>query len=315
MRSLGVLDFSMVHPWAILPDMLDVIAGLIARRVAGEAVDPAVIAAVVARRKAEPLPQAGDAAIIPVYGVLVPRGDQFTESSGATSFDSLRGQLRQAAQTTAIKTIVFDVDSPGGNVAGATEFAAEMTRARKIKPIVVQANYLMASAAYWPFASATEIVAAPSARVGSLGVCTMHESIGAALEKAGVQRQYLSAGVGKVAANELGPLDEAARARIQTLIDETYGRMVADVVKGRGGTLTEARVRDDWQAHVYSADAALALGMIDRIGTLDETIARVQGGAEAGAWPPPAPMPAPVAAAVSRADVLAYQRALLELDL
>jgi len=39
--------------------------------------------------------------------------------------------------------------------------------------------------------------------------------------------------------------------------------------------MTADRVRKDWKAHVYGAADAKAIGMIDRIGTLDDTLARI----------------------------------------
>jgi ClpP class serine protease len=79
-----------------------------------------------------------------------------SEVSGGTTFEALTKQLQAAVADPDVKTIVFDVDSPGGNVAGASEFAREVLRARATKPIIVQAHHLLASAAYWPMAGATE---------------------------------------------------------------------------------------------------------------------------------------------------------------
>jgi len=160
-----------------------------------------------------------------------------------------------------------------------TEFAREVMAARTKKAVIAQIQYLGASAAYAVASAATEILAAPSAMVGSVGVYGAHDDVTEALAKLGVKRTYISAGKGKTDMID-GPLGDEAKARTQAVIDGVYGRMVGDVVKGRGKGMTTDRVRNEWQAHVYPATEALALGMIDGIATLDETLERVTGGAQ-----------------------------------
>lgn len=270
-----VLSFALEHPWAVTRPMLRVIADIIGGRVSGLHASDDEIAAALVNRKNLPQPTGGAVAVIPVYGVIAPRLNLMSDLSGGTTFETLSGQLRAAMANKAVKTIVLDMDSPGGNVAGATEFAREVMAARTKKPIIAQAQYLMASAAYWIGAAATEIVAAPSAKIGSIGVYTAHDDISAALDKLGVKRTYLSAGKGKTDGNETEPLSDEAKGRIQALIDDFYGRFVGDIVKGRGKGLTAATVRNDWQAHLYGSAEALSLGMIDSIATLEDTLARL----------------------------------------
>lgn len=270
-----VLAFVLSHPWNCMPEMLSVIAGILARRIAGADVDHAEIEAALVNRKNLPQPRAGSIAIIPVYGVLAPRMNMFSEMSGGTSYDKLTSQIREAAGNKAVKTIVLDVDSPGGSVAGNAEFALEVMKTRAKKPVIAVAQYLMGSAAYHLGAAATEVVAAPSARVGAIGTYGIHDDLSKAMADFGVKRTYISAGEGKVDGNETEPLTDSARARMQSAVDEAYGQFVGNVVKGRGAGMTAERVRKEWKAHVYGATEAKALGMIDTIATLDETVARI----------------------------------------
>lgn len=269
-----VLAFALDHPWALTATMRAIVAGILAMRIAGaEDADPATMAALV-NRKNLPQPTRGGVAVIPFYGVVAPRMNLFSEMSGGTTFDALTSQLQQAVANDAIKTIVFDCDSPGGNVAGATEFAAEVLKARAVKPIIAQAQHLMASAAFWPLACATQIVASPSAMVGSLGVFMLHNDISEALAQMGIKRSVISAGKFKAEGADGGPLTPEALAHIQALVDDTYGRMVADVATGRG--VKPSAIRGGYgEGRLITAVQALDLGMIDRIATLDETIARV----------------------------------------
>ena len=325
-----VLSFALDHPWAITRPMLSVIAGILARRVAGEETDQTVLAAALVNRKNLPQPVQGSVGIIPVYGVLSPRMTMMSEMSGGTTYEKLSGQLREAMSNKAIKTVVLDIDSPGGSVAGVSEFAREVMKARTRKPIIAQVQYTGASAAYWIAAAATKIVAAPSAQVGSIGVLAMHDDMTEALAKLGVKRQIFSAGKHKGEGFMGSALTEEAIAHITASVDEAYARFVGDVVKGRGQGMAGEKVRNDWKALVYGADEALAIGMIDEIATLDDTLARLlnessadpksrasldaQQAAHSSSTPDTAQEPLP-ATAQDRASDADLEHALFEMNL
>ena len=279
MKYEHVLGFALEHPWAITPSMRALIAGILARRIAGQEADPLELAALV-NRKNLPQPKRGGVAVIPIYGTIAPRMNMLSEMSGGTTFETLTAQLEDAMANADVRTIVFDVDSPGGNVAGATEFARAVLKARVTKPIIAQANHLMASAAYWPMACATEIVATPSAMVGSIGVYHMHEDVSEALAKLGVKRTIISAGKYKAEGADGGPLTEEALAHVKGLADAAYNQFTEDISKGRGVKVD--KVRNGYgEGRVISAADALAQGMVDRIATLSETLARVTATAPA----------------------------------
>lgn len=271
-----LVAFALEHPWAITPPMRAVVADILARRLAGVDADEAVIAAALEARATREVavPTGGTVAVIPLAGVIAPRMNLFSETSGGTTFEALTRQLQGAVADPNVKSIVFDVDSPGGNVAGASEFAREVLRARTIKPVIAQAQHLLASAAYWGMAGATEIVASPSALVGSIGVYTLHDDISALLGELGIKREVFSAGKYKAEGADGGPLSDDAKAHVQSLVDGAYGRFVGDVAKGRG--IKPADVRSGYgEGRTLGADQALAAGLIDRIATLQETLARV----------------------------------------
>jgi signal peptide peptidase SppA len=280
-----LLSFVIEHPWNLTPAMLTVVAEIIARRVAEGHTDPDEIAAAVSNRRDTPQPRRGNVAVIPVHGVLGPRMNTFSQMSGGTSYQKLTEDIRAAASDPGIATIVLDIDSPGGSVAGNAELAAEIMQARTKKPIIAQAEYTMASAAYQIAAAATEISAAPSARIGSIGTYSIHDDLSSALAHRGIKRTFISAGEGKVDGHDAGPLSDGAHARMKKAVDDAYSTFVTNVVHGRGPKITAEMVRNDWKAHVYSAADAKALGMIDRVATLDQTLSRLLTPADAGVQP------------------------------
>lgn len=270
-----VLAFALEHPWNLTPTMLEVVASILARRVAGEEVDRSEIEAALVNRKNLPQPRQGSVAVIPVYGVLAPRMNLFSEMSGGTTYDQLSQQLRAAMGDKTVKQILFDIDSPGGSVAGNAEFAHEVMKARAKKPIIAQVQYTGASAAYQIASAATEIVAAPSAVVGSIGTFSIHDDLSEAMKKHGIKRTFISAGEGKVDGNPMEPLGDEPRGRMQARVNAAYDTFVGNVTRGRGQGVSPEKVRGEWKAHVYGAAEAKSIGMIDRVATLDETFARL----------------------------------------
>lgn len=274
LRFAHVLSFCIEHPWAITRPWLHTIVGIVSRRAAGGSADPHEIEAALANRKELPQPKRGSVAVIPIYGVIMPRANLMSQMSGGTTYDVLTSQLREAIAAPGISTIVLDIDSPGGSVAGATEFAREVMKARTTKPIVAVANFTMASAAYWAAAGATEIVASPSASVGSIGVLSMHEDLSQALEREGIKQTFITSSKYKAEANPAQPLSDDARAHLQARVDEADGLFVADIAAGRG--IKVAQVRKDFgQGRMFSAQEAVDAGMVDKIATLDDTLARL----------------------------------------
>jgi ClpP class serine protease len=172
-------------------------------------------------------------------------------------------------------------------------------------------------------AGATEIVGSVSSLVGSIGVIGIHDDLTDARAKLGIKREILSAGKYKADAVGGMPLSESARAHSQHLIDSYYDRMVGDIAKGRG--VSAAAVRAGYgEGRVLNVEDALAAGLIDRIETFDDTLARVTQPATAGrvrvaATAPPAITEDPASSQDSRvasagAQFAAYERRVLDLQ-
>lgn len=263
-------------PWALELTKYQAIADLIRLRASGGQVDAETVAAIVGAARQPAARTQGAVAVIPVYGVISPRASLLTESSGGTSAQAVGHAIDQATADPSVASIVLEFDSPGGNVTGVTELAAKIRRATATKPVVAHVNAMAASAGYWLASQATEVVSTPSGLVGSIGVYTEHMDVSRSLEAAGVTPTIISAGEFKVEGNPYAPLSDEARAAMQRMVDEVYGSFVADVARGRG--VSPAVVRSDYgRGRVVSAKEALRAGMVDRIATLEETIAQVAG--------------------------------------
>ncbi|MDP3909656.1 MAG: S49 family peptidase [Gemmatimonadales bacterium] len=265
------------QPWALMPEKLHAIADLIRLRAAGGHVSAEEIAAVVgAARQPAPRQSGGMVAVIPVYGVISPRATLMTESSGGTPAELVGRALDAALADPAVGSILMEFDSPGGSVVGMTELAAKIRATNATKPVTAHVNALAASAAYWLASQAGEVVVTPSGMVGSIGVFTEHADLSRALDAEGITPTLISAGKYKVEASPYEPLSADARAALQKMVDDVYGMFVADVAKGR--RVSASAVRSGFgEGRVVSAKDAGVLGMVDRIASFDDTLARLAG--------------------------------------
>lgn len=265
------------HPWAVIPETLDIVLEVIERRIFGVdlSAEEKASAVAAARRVQAPASAPGSIAVIPVFGVLANRMHMFANvSQEGTSTEGLTLALRQAAADPSVAAIVLDVDSPGGSVFGVQELADAVTAARERKPVVAVANSLAASAAYWVASQADELVVAPGGQVGSIGVLAVHDDVSKAAELAGVRRTYVTAGKYKAEGNAYAPLDDEARNQMQQTVDVYFDRFVRAVAAGRRVSLTAVREQFGQGRLVVSSDA-VARGMADREETLQQTIDRL----------------------------------------
>lgn len=278
MRYAHVVQYVASSLWAIDPSKLSEIISILAFRASGGRFTAEEIEARIGARAPVARQQGGNVAVVPIRGVIAHRMGSMDDSSGGTSCERISAMLRQAMADGSVGTVVLDVDSPGGTVTGVSELAHEIAdlRGKGTKQIVAQVNGTAASAAYWLASQADEIVAMPSAVTGSIGVFTAHKDLSKALAQDGIDVTLISAGKYKVEGNPFEPLSDEAKAVLQDRVDTAYTQFVQDVARGRN--VTQAAVRDGYgQGRALGAPEALKAGLIDRIGTMDETIGGLVG--------------------------------------
>lgn len=282
-----ILSHVLTTPWAILPAKLAEILQALGRQMFGGDAGGDGLVAIAGASPRPAQRQAGAIAVIPLMGTIWQRAGLACAFCGGTSLDGFRSQFRQALADPGVGAVVIQVDSPGGTVPGVAELSAEIYHARGRKPIVAVADSLAASAAYWVASAAGEMVATPSAEVGGIGVFAAHEDWSRAFERFGIKTTLIWAGKYKVEANPYEPLSDEARAAIQERVDAYYGMFVAAVARNRG--VREDEVRSGFgEGRVVGAERARALGMVDRVETMDQVLDRLAkqmratGGAKAG---------------------------------
>lgn len=112
-------------------------------------------------------------AVIPVIGPIVKYGNLFTKVSGATSVEKLTESFTAAIVSDEVKSILFKIDSPGGEANGINEFSEMIYNARGIKPIESYVSGQGCSAAYWIASAGDKIYQDQTAVTGSIGVAAV----------------------------------------------------------------------------------------------------------------------------------------------
>lgn len=197
-----------------------------------------------------------------------------------TATDRVAEQLAAAAGDDAVKSIVLDVDSPGGTVSGVADLAADIRLARKVKPVAAHIEDIGASAAYWLAAQADTITAGSTAAVGSVGVCTVVVDSSRAAEDAGVRVHVVASHPLKGAGVEGAAVTDAQLADIRRNV-EAYARLFADDVAA-GRRMSADKVASIATGQVWIGAEAQALGLVDAIVTPDEAHRRAAGSVPAG---------------------------------
>lgn len=266
-------------PWYIREAEGTVIADIVRRRIAGDRLGDDEIQARIAAARQEQGPRnvqssGGVVAVVPIYGVLMPRANLFTAMSGGTSVEEVRASLEAALGDPEFVAVVGEFDSPGGSVEGIEELATWIRSVRGQKPLVAISNTMCCSAAYYLAAQFDEIVGSPSSITGDIGVFLEHTEFSQADAEAGIRTTIIRQPVAKHDVNDSEPLSADALAYLQEMVDDYYGQFVGAVAKGRG--VTPAAVKAGYgQGRSYTVARAKAAGLIDRVDTLDATIERL----------------------------------------
>ncbi len=206
-------------------------------------------------------------ALITAKGAIMD-GNQVEGSIGGTSLAKL---IRKARNDDSIKAVVLRVDSPGGSA-----FASEVIRREIVatkaagKKFVVSMGTYAASGGYWISADADEIWARPTTITGSIGIFGMFPTIDRPLAKMGIHRDGIGTTPLAGAISIASPLSPEYAELIQEMINHGYDNFLKIVANGRNMTTEE--VDEIAQGRVWAGSDALKLGLVDKLGTLQDAL-------------------------------------------
>ena len=203
-------------------------------------------------------------AVIEIAGTLVHRGAWIGQSSGLTSYEGITAQLEAALADPGVRGIALDIDSFGGEVAGAFDLADRIRAARAVKPVQAFVADHALSAGYALASQADRIVLSRTGAVGSIGVVAIHSDMSGALDQKGIAVTLIHAGARKVDANPYQPLPEAIRERIAGELEELRQLFAETVAEGRGRRLDTLQALAT-EAAVFRGEAAVFAGLADEV--------------------------------------------------
>lgn len=269
-RLMNLLDVVRNMPWAIQPEMLEVIHQIVWNHSEGIKADIADIEAKLGRKLENTynVRVEDGVAIIPIHGVISKRMNFFMEISGGVSTELLSRDYNVALEDESVKAILLDTESPGGAVDGTFEAAETIFSGRGKKPVIAYANGLMASAAMWIGSAADEIIAGETAQVGSIGVIAIHTEYSKAQENKGIKSTVLSSGKYKAMGNNIEPLSEEARGVIQGRLDYYYGMFVNAVARNRNRSVEDV-LKNMAEGRVFIGKQAVDAGLADNTGSFE----------------------------------------------
>jgi ClpP class serine protease len=211
----------------------------------------------------------GPVAVIPVSGTLVQKTGSLRPYSGMTGYDGLRQAFLGAMNDDAVEAIAFDVDSPGGEVAGCFDLVDDIYGARGIKPIasILTENAFSAGYAIASAADPGRVFVPRTGGTGSVGILCMHVDWSRAMDEAGLKVTFIHYGAKKVDGHPEIALSVSAAADMQRDID-TMGELFVDTVaRNRGLPASAVKAME---AGTYLGAAGVSAGLADAVKAPDD---------------------------------------------
>ena len=202
---------------------------------------------------------------IPVRGVLMHDVPWVVDRLGieATSTRKLKQTIEAAKSNPSIKSVHFDVDSGGGEVAGMFELAESIKSLRSSKRVTAHTDNVAASAAYLIASQADRFTAAPGALVGSIGVLAVMEDLSAAAHQKGYKPHVIRSGRYKGVGVPGTEITAEQREDEQRIVDGFATRFVDAVADGR--RVARDRIAPVADGRMFHTDEAISAGLLDAV--------------------------------------------------
>ena len=204
-------------------------------------------------------------AVIHVDGALSFRSDLFTAWFGEDTYNSIEAAFDECLADESVKGIVFDINSPGGEVNGCADLADKIFNARGSKPygIVARTGGMMCSAAYWLGSSCEKIFTASNGTLGSIGVLCAFTKIKESILETQVVVSDLSPNKAPA------PDDPEGLRLIKEELNSLAEVFISAVARNRGTTAEDVK-QNFGQGGVFIGDKAVAANLADGVMSLDD---------------------------------------------
>jgi len=161
--------------------------------------------------------------------------------------------------------LLLRIDSPGGTVGDSQEIYTALRRLGEKIKVVASFGNISASGGVYIGMGAHHIMANPGTITGSIGVILRGNNLERLLERVGVSFKVIKSGPYKDILAFDRELTDPEKGILQELIDVSYSQFVKTVAEAR--SLSEAAVRNFADGRIFTGEQALALGVVDRLGS------------------------------------------------
>ena len=234
-----------------------------------------------------------EVAVYYAYGEIVDKqGSGFNQEHNITTQETI-SDLQKLRKDKDVKAVVIRVNSPGGSAYASEQIWHEIQLLRAEKPVVISMGGMAASGGYYISCGANQIFAEPMTLTGSIGIFGMIPDASELL----TQKLGLSFDVVKTnTMSDFGamgrPFNAAESAKMQNYINHGYDLFTGRVALGRG--MAQDSVKVIGEGRVWTGEQALGIGLVDKLGNLDDAIEAAAQLAEVkdytvGRYPSPEP--------------------------
>lgn len=161
--------------------------------------------------------------------------------------------------------LLLRIDSPGGTVGDSQEIYTALRRLGEKIKVVASFGNISASGGVYIGMGAHHIMANPGTITGSIGVILRGNNLERLLERVGVSFKVIKSGPYKDILAFDRELTDPEKGILQELIDVSYSQFVKTVAEAR--SLSEVAVRSFADGRIFTGEQALALGVVDRLGS------------------------------------------------
>jgi protease-4 len=216
----------------------------------------------------------GEVAVIFAEGQIVSGGTDpgLFGDDGLLTDGEFAKWMKDAREDDDVKAVVLRVNSPGGSALAASAMLREVERTRAAgKPVVISMGDLAASGGYLISCTADRVFAEATTITGSIGVFGGKFALGGAFAKLGITTHSFQRGAQAGLLSPVAPFSDAERATFRAWLEDFYQVFVQQVADGRKRSFEE--IHAVAQGRVWTGDQALANGLVDELGGVDDAIA------------------------------------------
>ncbi|GGK53070.1 S49 family peptidase [Salinarimonas ramus] len=190
------------------------------------------------------------------------------------SFQGVAGALERAFSMPGAKAVALLVNSPGGSPTQSHLIHRRIRLLAKEKELPVYAfcEDAAASGGYMIACAADEIWADPNSIVGSIGVVSGGFGFHELIERWGVERRLYTTGENKAILDPFRPEDPKDVARLRTIQERIFTGFKDMVRARRGEKLDLTNEAELFSGAFWAGEDAKALGLVDGIGEIRETL-------------------------------------------